>query len=136
MFKNDRDAHRWVLIGEIKNLAAGTAYVLHGVAMDAMQPGCAQGLPFQVTDASPTGAAPLPPISQHGQELTLVGTVMAGVEAGCRVLQTGDGTFVLMGKLSVADGTRVTVRGTQSDNVMSHCQQGPIIEVTTVTPTS
>ncbi len=139
VFKNDRDAHRWVLIGETKNLTAGTAYVLQGVAMDSMDPSCAQGLPFHVSDTSPAGRdnapVPLPPTSQPLQELTLVGTVLAGVEAGCRVLQTDGGTFVLVGELSVVDGTRVTVRGTQSDNVMSHCQQGPIIEVSSLTTT-
>ena len=52
VFKNDRDAHRWVLVGGPKSLTAGTAYVIQGVAMDAMDPACPQGLPFQVTDAT------------------------------------------------------------------------------------
>lgn len=138
VFKNDRDDHRWVLIGGPRSLTAGTAYVIQGVAMDAMDPACPQGLPFQVTDVSPTERddhpVPLPSGSEAGQHVTLTGVVMAGVEAGCRVLQTDDGTFTLMGNVSVTDGTRVTVRGTRVDNVMSHCMQGPVIEVSTLTP--
>ena len=36
VFKSDRDARQWVLVGETKGLVAGTAYVIDGVAMDAM----------------------------------------------------------------------------------------------------
>lgn len=137
VFKNDRDAHRWVLIGETKNLTAGTAYEIQGVAMDSMDPSCPQGLPFQVNDASPAerddNPVPLPGKTTPGATVTLTGTVMAGVESGCRVLQTPDGSFVLMGSVSVVDGTRVTVRGTRSAITMSHCMQGPIIEVSSVT---
>ena len=139
VFKNDRDAHRWVLIGGPGNLTAGTAYVIQGVAMDAMDPACPQGLPFQVTEATPADRddhpVPLPSTSKAGEPVTLTGVLMAGVEAGCRVLRTDDGTFTLMGEVSVADGTSVVVRGTRNANVMSHCMQGPVIEVSTITAT-
>ena len=58
---------------------------------------------------------------------------MAGVEAGCRILRSETGTYVLSGTVEPADGTKVTVRGTKSDNVVSHCQQGEVIEVQSVT---
>ena len=138
VFKNDRDAHRWVLIGGPQSLTAGTAYVIQGVAMDAMDPACPQGLPFQVSEATPAERddrpIPLPSTSTAGKPVTLTGVVTAGVEAGCRVLRTDDGTFTLIGEVRVADGTRVTVRGTRSDNLRSTCMQGPVLEVATLTP--
>lgn len=136
VFKNNRDGHRWVLVGETNGLVAGTAYVLQGVAMDSMDPGCSQGLPFLVNEAVPgelEDLRPLPPSTPPGQAMTLTGVVTAGVEAGCRVLQTDRGTFVLMGTVPIPDGTRVTVKGVRRDDVMSICQQGPSFEVVTVT---
>jgi hypothetical protein len=138
VFKNDRDAHRWVLIGGPESLTAGTAYVIQGVAMDVMDPACPQGLPFQVSDATEAQRddqpIPLPTTSTKGQPVTLTGTVASGVEAGCRVLRTEDGTFVLVGEVAVADGTRVTVRGTRSADRRSHCMQGPVVEVSSLAP--
>lgn len=124
VFKDDRSGHQWVLIGEAKGLASGTAYTVSGVAMDAMDPNCSQGLPFHVTEATPVA-------QDDGIELT--GTLEAGVEAGCRILRSETGTYVLSGTVEPADGTKVTVRGTKSDNVVSHCQQGEVIEVQSVT---
>lgn len=133
VFKNDRDAHRWVLIGETKGLTAGTAYVIQGVAMDSMDPNCSEGLPFQVHDATPREdtSRPLPP-STPGTT-TLTGTVEDGVETGCRVIRTDEGTFVLIGSVEVPNG-RVTVTGVHAPNRMSFCQQGPLFEVKSVTP--
>jgi hypothetical protein len=133
VFKNDRDAGRWVLIGETKGLTAGTAYVIQGVAMDSMDANCSDALPFQVNDATvrmEEDPVPLPSSSQPGQVMTLTGTVSDGVETGCRVLQSDQGTFVLIGAVPVPDG-RVTVTGTRSTNMMSICQQGPLFEVHT-----
>lgn len=136
VFKDSRDGHRWVLIGATAGLLPGTAYVLRGVAMDSMDPSCSQGLPFLVEEAVPgelEDLTPLPPSTPPGQAMTLTGVVTSGVEAGCRVLQTDTGTFVLMGTVSAPDGSRVTVKGVRRDDVMSICQQGPSFEVLTVT---
>ncbi|MEO7269584.1 MAG: hypothetical protein ABIW49_10315 [Knoellia sp.] len=133
VFKNEQDAHRWVLIGETKNLTAGTAYVIQGVAMDSMDANCSDALPFQVNDATvrmEEDPVPLPSSSQAGQVMTLTGTVSDGVEAGCRVMQSDQGTFVLIGAVTVPNG-RVTVTGTRSTQLMSYCQQGPLFEVHT-----
>jgi hypothetical protein len=138
VFKSDRDATQWVLIGETGTLRARTAYVVEGVAMDAMDPGCPQGLPFlvsKVTENEFVEDLPLPaPSGTSGQAMSLTGLVTSGVEAGCRVLQTDQGTFVLVGTVPVADGTRVTVQGVRRDDLMTTCQQGPAFEVRTVTP--
>jgi hypothetical protein len=134
VFKNDRDARRFVLVGETKNLIAGTAYVIQGVAMDTLDPNCSDALPFHVNDATvreEQDPVPLPSSSLAGQVMTLTGTVSDGVEAGCRVLQSDQGTFVLIGAVKVPDG-RVTVTGTRSTQMMSYCQQGPLFEVHSV----
>lgn len=138
VFKNDRDATVWVLVGETGALRAGTAYRVEGVAMDAMDPACPQGLPFQVSRAIEGGfvedlpVLPTPPVA--GQTETLTGVVSAGVEAGCRVLQTDRGAYVLVGTVTVPEGRRVSVRGVRRDDVMTTCQQGPVFEVQTVLP--
>lgn len=138
VFKNDRDAHRWVLIGETKSLIGGTAYVIQGVAMDSLDPTCSDALPFHVTDVTvreEQESVPLPSGSSPGQAVTLTGTVADGVEAGCRVLTTDQGTFVLIGSVTVPNG-RVTVTGQRSATTMSTCQQGPLFEVSKVSPAS
>lgn len=134
MFKNDRDARQWVLIGETKGLNAGTAYVIQGVAMDSLDANCSAGLPFRVNDAAvrmEDDPVPLPTERQGGQVMTLTGTVVDGVEVGCRVLQTDAGSFVLVGPVSVPDG-RITVTGRLVDNIMTTCQQGQVFEVRSV----
>lgn len=136
VFKNERDARHWVLIGETKGLAAGTAYAIEGVAMDSMDANCSDGLPFQVTKASIRMAddpVPQPTSSQAGQVMTLTGVVADGVEVGCRVLQTDAGAFVLVGPVTVPDG-RVTVTGRPVDNIMTTCQQGQVFEVQSASP--
>lgn len=131
MFKNEQNAQQWVLTGETKSLAVGTAYVIQGVAMDSMDANCSDALPFYVNTAKvrmEDDPVPLPTSSQSGQVMTLTGTVSDGVEAGCRVIQSDQGTFVLVGPVAVPDG-RVTVTGSPVDNVMTTCQQGQVFEV-------
>lgn len=138
VFKNDRDAHQWVLIGETTSLTPGAAYEIQGVAMDSMDTRCPAALPFQVTDATPRmndNPGPLPPSTSPGTGTTtsLTGTVSNGVEPGCRVLKSEQGNFVLVGSIPVPNG-RVTVTGTRSIDQISTCQQGLLFEVHTVTP--
>lgn len=138
VFKSDRDARQWVLIGETEGLVAGTAYVVDGVAMDSMDPRCPQALPFHVTRAEQSDVIEDPPVLPSatrgtGAVVRLTGLVTSGVEAGCRVLQTDEGTFVLTGAVTVQDGARVTVTGVKRLDQASTCQQGPILEVLTMT---
>lgn len=132
VFASERGT-RWVLVGETSTLRAGTAYELEGVALDAMDPHCPQGLPFLVARATEdtfTGTlTPSPPAAGSGPGVTtLTGVAAAGVEAGCRVLQTDRGVFVLVGQVAVPDG-RVEVRGVARVGMATTCQQGSVFEV-------
>lgn len=136
VFKNDRDARQWVLVGETRDIVADTAYVIDGVAMDSMDPRCPQALPFHVTKATEgdfiEDLTPLPSATKvTGSVLTLTGLVTPGVEPGCRVIQTDQGSFVLVGPVAVPDG-RVEVTGMHRDDLLSTCQQGTSFEVHTV----
>ncbi|GGJ74258.1 hypothetical protein GCM10010123_00270 [Pilimelia anulata] len=64
------------------------------------------------------------------------GTVVPGVEVGCRILQTTAGSYVILGgdPARLRDGARVTVRGTLDPGTVSICNQGPILQVTEVLP--
>lgn len=73
------------------------------------------------------------PTSKAAPELTLTGTVNAGVEKGCLVLKSDGLAYVLLGELTgVLPGSQVTVRGHEATNVQTSCQQGPPFEVTAV----
>lgn len=138
VFKSDTRAAQWVLIGETTGLRAGTAYTLEGVAMDAMDPSCPQGLPFHVTKATEgtftEDLTPTPPATGKGSGVTtLTGVAADGVEAGCRVLQTDKGVFVLVGKVAVPDG-RVEVSGVARLDLATTCQQGTAFEVLSARP--
>ena len=133
VFRADRDAKAWVLVGETRGIVAGTAYVVDGVAMDAMDPRCPQGLPFHVTTATKgelsEDLTPSPAASGRGAGvITLTGVVADGVETGCRVLQTDAGVFTLVGRVAVPDG-RVEVRGVARLDLATTCQQGTAFEV-------
>ena len=73
------------------------------------------------------------PTSKAAPELTLTGTVSAGVEKGCLVLESDGKAYVLLGELAgVLPGSQVTVRGHEATNVQTTCQQGPPFQVTAV----
>lgn len=136
VFKSDRGATTWVLIGETGTLREGTAYVVEGVAMDAMDPACPQGLPFQVTKVTEgtfTEDLPVPPPAKGSGVTMLTGVAADGVEAGCRTLQTDKGVFVLVGQVPVPDG-RVEVRGVVRVGMATTCQQGTAFEVISARP--
>ena len=136
VFKSDRGATQWVLIGETGTLRAGTAYVVEGVAMDAMDPACPQGLPFhvtKVTEGTFTENLTPPPPAKGSGVTTLTGVAAQGVEAGCRVLQTDKGVFVLVGQVPVPDG-RVEVRGVARVGMATTCQEGTAFEVLSARP--
>lgn len=73
------------------------------------------------------------PTSKAAPELTLTGTVNAGVEKGCLVLMSDGKAYVLIGELpGVLPGSEVTVRGHEAMNVRTTCQEGPPFQVTRV----
>ena len=63
--------------------------------------------------------------------MTVTGVVMAGVEAGCLLLDTGTETLQLLGAPAarVEVGSRVRVTGTRSPELMTTCQQGTPFQV-------
>jgi hypothetical protein len=56
----------------------------------------------------------------------LTGTVRAGVEAGCMVLDTETAQYLLLGgdRNVLQPGRKVTVRGVPDRDVASFCQEG------------
>jgi len=80
---------------------------------------------------------PLPPPgggkAAAGQSIS--GTVVEGVEAGCLLLSTPDGDYLLLGgdRSVVRAGATLTVRGRADRSVMTTCQQGVPFKVVSAT---
>jgi hypothetical protein len=92
----------------------------------------------QTPPTAPTTAAPSPttaPASKH--RLTATGTLRDGVEPGCLLLEADQGTVYLLvggdrGKL--AAGGRVQVTGLLAPDLLSTCQQGKPLLVSSIKP--
>ncbi|HKT01114.1 MAG TPA: DUF5818 domain-containing protein, partial [Rugosimonospora sp.] len=87
------------------------------------------------------GSLPAAPVSPGGSkapgDLTLSGTVEQGVEPGCLILRTdtGKGYELSPGNhVQLKVGDQVVVTGKVATGMMSHCQQGPIFQVSSVRP--
>ncbi len=84
---------------------------------------------------SPSYSSKYPP-SPVG-EVTVTGTVEAGVERGCIVLRGGPTLYQLVGQDPlIVVGATVTVRGRPDPGLMTTCQQGTPLHVIEVTPAS
>lgn len=83
----------------------------------------------------PAGFPVSPPPPASGKpgagELTLSGTVEAGVEYGCLILNAGGSTYNLLGgdPAVVKVGARVNVRGRPDPGIITTCQQGTPFQV-------
>ena len=64
-------------------------------------------------------------------EITVTGTVEAGVERGCRIFRTADVIYQLVGSADprIQAGARLTVRGRPDPALMTTCQQGTPLRV-------
>lgn len=71
----------------------------------------------------PKAPPPTSDTSTPGQ-LTVSGTVAAGVESGCLILRAQGSDYLLVGGKGLKAGARVRVRGHIDKDVMSFCQQG------------
>jgi hypothetical protein len=92
--------------------------------------GGAQGGATTVPDDPPV-AGPPPPTG----EVTLVGTVMAGVEPNCLLLDAENGgRYLLVGgrRAELRPGRRVAVTGRVDRNLLSTCQQGEPLVVASI----
>ncbi|WP_091574800.1 hypothetical protein [Actinokineospora alba] len=68
--------------------------------------------------------------------MTLRGVVQEGVEAGCRVLATDSGQYLLLAGegVTVPMGVEVIVEGRLAKDLVSYCQQGIPFAVSKVEP--
>jgi hypothetical protein len=75
-----------------------------------------------------------PPPAGRGRLITLRGTVQAGVEAGCLIVSTAEGTFQLVGPRTggLKAGMTVEVKGAPDETIATTCQQGVPFVVTEV----
>ena len=88
-----------------------------------------EDLPVPTRPASPKPGGPSP---RPAGPTTLTGTVVAGVELNCLLL---DGYLLIGGDRTVLRaGARVTVTGRTDREVMSTCQQGTPFVVTAAKP--
>jgi hypothetical protein len=82
-------------------------------------------------------ATPAPPDKSFpAGEQTLTGRVVQGVEPGCLVMNTPEGTYLLLGgsKQVIQAGAWITVRGKANPKLMTTCQQGVPFEVMEARP--
>jgi hypothetical protein len=103
--------------------------------------GCAGG---SVASGAPPTSAPTTiaptfgplPSGEPGQmppmrdPIDVTGVVEAGVESGCVILRTEEQVYQLSGSDPlIQPGARLTVRGWLRPDVMTTCQQGPVLDV-------
>ncbi|WP_229076498.1 hypothetical protein [Actinoplanes sp. DH11] len=100
----------------------------------APAPSSAAAVPESATTSAPAPSEPGAGKPSAGKgTTTLTGTITAGVEPGCMLL---DGHLLIFDdaatKQSIKAGDQVTVVGTPAGDVMSTCQQGEPFRVSSV----
>lgn len=75
-----------------------------------------------------------PPPAGRGKFLTIRGTIQPGVESGCLILSTPEGTFLLVGPrtANLKAGMTVELSGAPDETIATACQQGTPFVVTQV----
>jgi hypothetical protein len=131
-------------------LVAGAALLLAACGNATVQPG--SGSTDQPTASAPSSASssdpmPVPSSSSGGgtfrpgptgipvgspRAVTIDGVIEAGVEPGCTVLTAGSTKYLILGGSDVPMGVPVRVEGTLQPGVLSTCQQGTPLRVTSV----
>ena len=68
--------------------------------------------------------------------VTVTGTVTEGVEPGCLLLDAGGGPYLLVGgdRAKLSPGRRVAITGRVDHSLLSICQQGEPLVVTSIEP--
>lgn len=67
-----------------------------------------------------------------GKPITVDGVIEGGVEPGCKVLTSGSTMYLILGGKDVPLGVPVRVEGILQPGVLSTCQQGTPLRVTSV----
>ena len=126
-------------------VVAGAALLLAACGNATVRPG--SGSTDQPTaGASSSASNPMPVPSGGGtfhpgptgipvgspKAVTIDGVIEAGVEPGCKVLTAGNTKFLILGGNDVPMGVPVRVEGTLQPGVLSTCQQGTPLRVTSV----
>jgi hypothetical protein len=127
--------------------ACGNATVQPGGSTDRPTAGVPSGAPSRAPDSSPS-SNPMPVPSSSGggtfrpgptgipvgspRAVTIDGVIEAGVEPGCKVLTAGNTKYLILGGNDVPMGVPVRVEGTLQPGVLSTCQQGTPLRVTSV----
>lgn len=128
-------------------LVAGAALLLAACGNATVQPG--SGSTDGPTAGAPSSAPssnPMPVPSSGGgfqpgptgipvgspKAVTIDGVIEAGVEPGCKVLIAGNTKYLILGGDDVPMGVPVRVEGTLQPGVLSTCQQGTPLRVTSV----
>ena len=99
--------------------------------------GAGQGGTTTAPTTTPT-TAPTEP-TRSGGPVTVVGTVAAGVEPGCLLLEADrGGSFLLVGgeRAQLRPGRRVAVTGRVVRSLLSTCQQGEPLVVASIAAAS
>jgi hypothetical protein len=104
----------------------------------------APGVPSASASAKPGDPLPIPnrsggvhpgptgiPIGTP-KPVTVDGIIESGVEPGCKVLTAGSTEYLILGGADVPMGVPVRVEGTLQPGVLSTCQQGTPLRVTSV----
>jgi hypothetical protein len=120
-------------------LALAGSLALAGCANNGSETGMAAPGP---SSAGPTTSASSPAsasasASASGSAETITGTVVAGVEPGCLLLQDAKGSHLLVFddkamRAQAPEGSKITVTGTAKPGMMTTCQQGIPFIVTSV----
>jgi hypothetical protein len=94
--------------------------------------GPATTAPTTPSTAPPTSGTPTPPAG----DVTVSGTVTAGVEGGCLLLEAQGGPYLLVGgdRAKLQPGARVAVTGRVDRDLLSICQQGVPLVVASIEP--
>ena len=112
-----------------------------GCANNATESGAAGPGPSDVASSAaasaPASAEPSAGRPTAAEAETITGTVTAGVEPGCLVLQDAKGSYLLVFddaalRSSAPVGSAVTLTGRSDPSMMSTCQQGVPFIVTSV----
>ena len=130
-------------------VVAAAAVLLAGCGNATLQPGSGStdqpsaGAPSSTPSSNPM---PVPSSSRGGtfrpgptgipvgspKAVTIDGIIEAGVEPGCKVLTAGNTRYLILGGGDVPMGVPVRVEGTLQPGVLSTCQQGTPLRVTSV----